>query len=134
MGAAHGDGSNLQHKYSLCRVGCGSQTVCSLGSHTEWGCTCPGFPGCSDGFESITPQLTDVIRKVEVGEAVIQAMPLDNLIDTACAMIKENPTALLCDREDCERCNTVRASIPKPVKQSSQSPKRRKLPRSGKNG
>ncbi len=70
---------------------------------------CPGFPGCSDGFEAVSPQLQDVIRTVEVGESVIQAIPLVHLVDTACAMIKDNPTALLCDRGDCERCNAVKA-------------------------
>jgi aminoglycoside 3-N-acetyltransferase len=72
---------------------------------------CPGFPGCSDGFEALTPHLADVIRRAELGEAVIQAMPMVNLVDVVCAMLKEDPTALLCEREDCERCNTVRASV-----------------------
>jgi aminoglycoside 3-N-acetyltransferase len=70
---------------------------------------CPGFPGCSDGFKAVTPHLTDIIRRVEVGEAVIQAMPVTDLVDIVCAMIKENPVALLCQREDCERCNTIKA-------------------------
>lgn len=73
--------------------------------------SCPGFPGCSDGFEAVTPQMDDLIRRVEVGEGVIQAMPLVDLVDRVCAMLKENPSALLCAREDCERCNTVRASL-----------------------
>jgi len=72
---------------------------------------CPGFPGCSDGFKAVTPQIADVVRRVELGEAVIQAMPMVNLVDAVGAMLKENPTALLCAREDCERCNTVRASV-----------------------
>jgi aminoglycoside 3-N-acetyltransferase len=72
---------------------------------------CPGFPGCSDGFEAVSPLLADVIHKVELGEAIIQAMPMVNLVDRVSAMLKENPTALLCEREDCERCNTVRASV-----------------------
>lgn len=72
---------------------------------------CPGFPGCSDGFEDITPHLDGVIRNVRVGEAAIQAIPLVNLMDTVCGMLKENPLALLCEREDCERCNAVRASV-----------------------
>ena len=43
--------------------------------------TCPGFPGCSDGFEALSPQLADDIRKVELGKAVIQAMPLEKLVE-----------------------------------------------------
>ena len=73
--------------------------------------SCPGFPGCSDGFETVSPRLADAIHKVEVGEAIMQAMPLVNLVDSVCAMIKDDPSALLCEREDCERCNAVRASI-----------------------
>jgi aminoglycoside 3-N-acetyltransferase len=72
---------------------------------------CPGFPGCSDGFEAFSPQLGDAFRRVEVGEAVVQAIPLITLVDTVCTMIKDNPSALLCVREDCERCNEVRASV-----------------------
>jgi aminoglycoside 3-N-acetyltransferase len=72
--------------------------------------TCPGFPGCSDGFEALSPHLTESVRKVDVGGAVIQAIPLDKLVDTIYSIIKDNPTALLCEREDCERCNAIRAS------------------------
>lgn len=75
---------------------------------------CPGFPGCSDGFEAISPHLAEVNRSVKLGEAVIQAIPLINLVDAVCTMLKGDPSALLCEREDCERCNAVRASIPKP--------------------
>lgn len=72
---------------------------------------CYGFPGCSDGFEDITSHLDEVIRKVKVGEGVIQAIPLVNLMATVCGMLKANPLALLCGREDCARCNAVRASV-----------------------
>jgi aminoglycoside 3-N-acetyltransferase len=72
--------------------------------------SCPDFPGCSDGFEALSPQLDNSTRKVELGETIIQAIPLIYLVDTVCAMIKDNPTALLCAREACERCHAVRAS------------------------
>jgi aminoglycoside 3-N-acetyltransferase len=72
---------------------------------------CQRFPGCSDGFKGITPHLDGAIHRVELGEAVIQAIPVVNLVDTVCGMLKENPFALLCGREDCERCNAVRASV-----------------------
>jgi aminoglycoside 3-N-acetyltransferase len=84
---------------------------------TRWALTpkgiipCHGFPGCSDGFEDITPHLNEVIRNVKVGEAAIQAIPLVNLMDSVCGMLKEDPLALLCGREDCARCNAVRASV-----------------------
>ena len=72
---------------------------------------CPGFPGCSDGFDAISSHLGDAIRRVELGKAVIQAMPVIKLVDTVSAMIKDNPLALLCEREVCERCDAVRVSV-----------------------
>lgn len=72
---------------------------------------CQRFPGCSDGFEAITPHLGEVIRKVGLGEAVIQAIPLVNLIDVVCGMLKKDSLALLCERDDCERCKTIRATV-----------------------
>jgi aminoglycoside 3-N-acetyltransferase len=74
---------------------------------------CQGFPGCSDGFEAITPHLDEVVRTVTLGKAVIQAIPLINLMDIVCGMLKEDPLALLCGREDCARCNAVRTSVVK---------------------
>jgi aminoglycoside 3-N-acetyltransferase len=73
--------------------------------------TCPGFPGCSNGFEEVAPHLDEITRKVELGEAVVQAIPLVNLVDVVCEMIKKDPSVLLCEREDCPRCNIVRASV-----------------------
>ncbi len=79
---------------------------------TEEGITaCWGFPGCSDGFEALSPKLDRVKNSVRLGEAVIQAIPLVSLMDTVCGMIKSDPQALLCDKEDCLRCNAVRASV-----------------------
>ncbi len=72
---------------------------------------CPGWPGCSDGFDAVAPHLDGVVRKVEIGEGVVQAIPLVSLVDTVCALIRADPLALLCGREDCPRCEAVRASI-----------------------
>jgi aminoglycoside 3-N-acetyltransferase len=69
---------------------------------------CGGFPGCSDGFESISPMLQDFTRKVNMNGALIQAIPLNFLIHTVQATLTADPLALLCDRVDCERCATVR--------------------------
>lgn len=84
---------------------------------TRWALTsrgvviCPGFPGCADGFEALVPHLDGVLRTVELGEGVIQAIPMISLVDIVSTLIKKDPTALLCSREDCQRCNTVRATI-----------------------
>ena len=71
---------------------------------------CPGYPGDSEGFNAIAPALTDskIIRRVEVGNALVQAIHLRSLIRIVLDMLNENPLALLCGRPDCERCEAVR--------------------------
>ena len=70
---------------------------------------CPGFPGDSTGFNVIDEHIAQNTRRVEVGkEAFIQAVPLKRLIDVTVELIKKEPLALLCERDDCERCNAVR--------------------------
>lgn len=69
---------------------------------------CPDFPGDSQGFNAVAPRVEPYVRRVQVGGALIQALPLDKLIRTVLEMLRENPLALLCEREDCERCNAVR--------------------------
>jgi aminoglycoside 3-N-acetyltransferase len=72
---------------------------------------CPGFPGDSAGFESIAPQLINDARHVKVGDATVQAISLRVLIAKVDELIKADPMALLCDRADCERCNSVRETV-----------------------
>jgi aminoglycoside 3-N-acetyltransferase len=69
---------------------------------------CPNFPGDSMGFQAIEPYLTLDTRRVQIGEAFVQAVPLRRLLDVVQDMIKKDPLALLCERIDCERCNAVR--------------------------
>jgi aminoglycoside 3-N-acetyltransferase len=71
---------------------------------------CPGFPGDSDGFNVIAPALEKYTRRVEIGNATIQAIHLKSLFKVVIDQIKENPFALLCQRQDCERCTAVRWS------------------------
>ena len=73
--------------------------------------SCWGFPGCSDGFEAISPKLEEIKSITLVGEATITAIPLVNLMDLVWAMLREDPLALLCERKDCVRCNAVRDSV-----------------------
>jgi len=72
---------------------------------------CPGFPGDSSGFNAIAPQLDADTRRVVVGDGVIQAVPLKRLFAAVQELIEKDPLALLCQRDDCERCNSVRASV-----------------------
>ena len=72
---------------------------------------CPGFPGCSDGFQDVEPAIGRYARRVQVGSAQITAIPLIELIRTVREMLGHDPMALLCQRNTCERCDAVRASI-----------------------
>ncbi len=76
--------------------------------------SCWGFPGCSEGFEAIAPRLEMVKSSVRLGGALIQAIPLISLMEAVCGLLKEDPLALLCEREDCQRCNAVRAAVAHP--------------------
>jgi aminoglycoside 3-N-acetyltransferase len=69
---------------------------------------CPGYPGCSDGFQAISPLLDGVTRKVIVGDTLIQAVPLAGLLAVVQAALASDAQALLCERPDCPRCNAVR--------------------------
>jgi len=69
---------------------------------------CPGFPGDSAGFNAITPELVKDTRTIHAGDATVQAVPLKLLFLKVIYIIKENPLALLCQRDDCERCNAIR--------------------------
>jgi aminoglycoside 3-N-acetyltransferase len=71
---------------------------------------CPGYPGDSMGFFAIQPFLSADTRRVEIGEAFIQAVPLGRLFDVVQALIKKDPLALLCEQAECERCSAVRAT------------------------
>jgi len=72
---------------------------------------CPGFPGCSAGFQAIAPEIDKFTRKVQIGDAIVQAVPLKMLIRVVIARLKKDPLALLCQQEDCERCNQIRALV-----------------------
>ena len=76
--------------------------------------SCWGFPGCSDGFEEISPRVADDISMVTLGQGSIKAIRVVNLMDAVCRVLKEDPLALLCGREDCPRCNVVRESVAHP--------------------
>ena len=76
---------------------------------------CPGYPGCSDGFEQASPHLERITRRVEIGPAAVRALPLSEMTAIVTNLIQEDPLALLCNREDCERCQTVRNDIQIPI-------------------
>lgn len=69
---------------------------------------CPGFPGCSAGFQAIEPEVRIFTKTIQVGNATVLALPLRALMVRVIEMIKKDKYALLCDRSDCERCAEVR--------------------------
>jgi aminoglycoside 3-N-acetyltransferase len=69
---------------------------------------CGGFPGDSDGFNAIAIDVEKYTRRVEVNGALVQAIHLKSLLNAVVRKITANPFALLCTRDDCERCNAVR--------------------------
>jgi len=81
---------------------------------TRWALTpsgiyeCPAFPGCSDGFEAIVPHIKDVTHHQQIGEASVQAIPLQEMLEIARQLIEQDPQALLCNLPNCPRCNVVR--------------------------
>jgi aminoglycoside 3-N-acetyltransferase len=72
---------------------------------------CPGFPGCSLGFDALVPHVADSTRSVQIGDSLVQAVPLNVLVNTVVQLIQSDQYALLCSREDCERCNAVRSTV-----------------------
>jgi aminoglycoside 3-N-acetyltransferase len=72
---------------------------------------CPNFPGDSTGFNAIESYIRPDTRRVEIGEAFIQAVPLRGLLHAVQELVKSNPLALLCQRTDCERCNAIRNNM-----------------------
>lgn len=72
---------------------------------------CPGWPGCSYGFNTVTPYIEAFTNKTRVGDALLQSIPLPNLIKVVVEKITEDPSAFLCDRTNCQRCHATRKEI-----------------------
>jgi aminoglycoside 3-N-acetyltransferase len=71
---------------------------------------CPNYPGDSMGFQAIEEHVASYTRRVVLGDALIQAVPLKRLFDVVQDLIRKDPLALLCERTDCERCMAVRVT------------------------
>ena len=72
---------------------------------------CPGFPSCSDGFDAIVPHIEAFTQRIQLGEAVMQVIPMGALIETSRSLVEKDPYALLCDKPGCDRCNAVRTEL-----------------------
>lgn len=71
---------------------------------------CPGFSGCSDGFEQAAPYLSPITHTAQVGNATLRAVLMAPMVQTLSELIKKEPLALLCHKAD-ERCEAVRRSV-----------------------
>ena len=72
---------------------------------------CTNFPYCSDGFNAIQPLIEPFTRTVTVGKALIQAMPLYELVETTRQLVSSDPLALLCEKTNCPSCNQIRRDV-----------------------
>ena len=73
----------------------------------------PHWPGCSDGFQAITSHINGFVRQEQIGNAIAELIPLRDLINTATGWMREDPQAMLCNSEDCEKCVLVRQALGK---------------------
>jgi aminoglycoside 3-N-acetyltransferase len=71
---------------------------------------CPGFSGCSDGFEQAAPYLDPITRTTQIGNATLRAVLMAPMIQTISELIQKDPLVLLCHKID-ERCEAVRRSV-----------------------
>jgi aminoglycoside 3-N-acetyltransferase len=69
---------------------------------------CPNFPGDSSGFRVLEKDMESYTRKVQVGNALVQAIPMKPLIEVVMERLKKNPKDLLCGELSCPRCNEIR--------------------------
>lgn len=79
---------------------------------TQQGITeCPGFPGTSEGFQVIEPHLEAITRRVMIGNARVQAIPLREMIEVSQVLLNQDPLALLPDVSDDLRFHAVKAAL-----------------------
>ncbi len=81
---------------------------------TRWALTstaiieCVKFPGCSDGFNKAHELLEEITQTIQIGNAKVSGLPINTMVDKLVNHIVDHPLALLCDREECPRCDAVR--------------------------
>lgn len=66
------------------------------------------WPGDSGGFDAITPYLKNIVTHGQIGQANIQLVSANQLVEVATKLLKADPLALLCNLDDCERCRDMR--------------------------
>jgi aminoglycoside 3-N-acetyltransferase len=68
---------------------------------------------CAQGFDAIDPVLREknLVTDLTLGNAPCMLMKGQALIDTAVQMIRRQPDALFCTREECARCQRGREAV-----------------------
>lgn len=71
------------------------------------------FPGCSRAFGALERPLRErgAIRDGKVGRALAQLVPGEAVIEATVALLRSDPTALLCTDSACYRCSRARARL-----------------------
>ncbi len=72
---------------------------------------CTGFPSCSGGFNAVLPYMSPFINFAKIGDAEVQVMQMDVLVKTVQQLLSSDSSALLCDNDECHRCQAVRAEL-----------------------
>ena len=79
------------------------------GSHGQ--CSLDTSAGCSFAFNALDFYLRKnrLIRDFQVGNALSTIMKGQDVIDATVRLLQDDPTVMLCTREECTRCNKSRA-------------------------
>lgn len=70
-------------------------------------------PGCSRGFNAVDAPMraAGMIRESRAGNSRLMLMRARDLVETARAILRQNPAGLLCGLDDCEGCREARRMI-----------------------
>lgn len=109
LGVGHTSNTSLHYAEKLA----GRRTFLRWALTPDGAVECPGFPGCSLGFDRAAPFLADITRRAQIGAAPVQALPVREMVITVATLVREDPLALLCNEPACERCAAVRKAVGK---------------------
>jgi aminoglycoside 3-N-acetyltransferase len=73
--------------------------------------TCPHFPGCEKGFNTLASYLRGSTHHREIETIHMTAVPIQTIFCKVQALLNQDPFALLCDQEHCLKCSSVRARL-----------------------
>ncbi len=82
---------------------------------TRWALTsagvksCPHFPGCEEGFPALDRYLQEESHHRQIETIPMTAVPMQSILHNVKTLLNQNPLALLCDKEHCLKCASIRA-------------------------